>query len=157
MSDEPWQVQQASKIKCQNLCRKQEKSLLSKAFPKIKCVQYLVFPYQECDTDQIPFFVFELKRSLCKTEKYRKNTYYNAAKIKRRAHDLAAIHRCNCITVVQIRNDIEHHHHSNTGANKWNIHPAIFPYAVEGQLRVKSCFHRRSPPVARSVSVSEIF
>ena len=29
--------------------------------------------------------------------------------------------------------------------------------AIEGKLRVKSCFHRRSPPVARSVSVSEIF
>ena len=57
----------------------------------------------------------------------------------------------------QIRHDVENHRDAHAGEQVRKIHAPVFANAVQRQSGIHALLHRRSPPVASSVSVSEIF
>ena len=60
-------------------------------------------------------------------------------------------------TLRKEHNDIEHHHHADTGQYIRKIQLSVLPDTCSRKLYIKSSPHRLSPPVASMVSVADTF
>ena len=92
-----------------------------------------------------------------KKEYARKNRDYDYAERQYLLYRASAPHRSDGLAFLQKRDNIEHRDHSDASQNVWDIQPFVFAYPVKCKFWIKCAFHCLSPPVARSVSVSEIF
>ena len=90
-------------------------------------------------------------------EQQRENRDDDGAEHQRRRHGPAAAHGLHQRGASERDEDVEHHHHARARQQIRDVKPFVFPHTVEGEAEIKALLHRASPPVASTVSVSEIF